>query len=155
MSEDDRFLDESRLQVQFAREDDFDVSRCAVDGRIDDAAAFRTSRDVHIVKSVAALIRWVAPPAHVVRVAKRATKIKDLPATGRGGIQALYRMDPPHAGYEYVVASAASVLDTPETYLFPADADGKITKWGELDGSSRGHLDHDRAIRDAGYEVVS
>ena len=84
-----------------------------------------------------------------------ATFIKDM--TTRTATQKLYRMSPPHEGHEYVAVSCVqSAFDTglPETYLFPADSDGKITDWGELDGSLRGSLDHEEAIRSAGYVVA-
>lgn len=78
------------------------------------------------------------------------------------GRQRLYRLEPPLAGYEfyedqpheYVVASAVTVLGYPETYLFPADATGEVTSWGELPGSLKGTLSHEEAINEAGYEVV-
>jgi hypothetical protein len=61
---------------------------------------------------------------------------------------------------EYVVVSAVTTLqvgslDGPETYIFPADADGKVTRWFELVGSQKDTLDHAKALRDAGYEVAS
>jgi len=68
--------------------------------------------------------------------------------------QKLYRMSPPHHGHEHVVSSAVIVFGHPETYLFGSDADGTITHWGELDGSLKGTLDHEEAIREAGYVVV-
>ena len=68
-------------------------------------------------------------------------------------------MPPPMEGEEgpikYVVASAALTMFTgPETLVFQADEEGNVTDWKDLDGSSRGHLDCDQAIRDAGYELV-
>jgi hypothetical protein len=56
----------------------------------------------------------------------------------------------------------ASIIDPitadGETYIFPADvtADGgaEVTSWGELPGSFKGDLDHDRALRNMGYEPV-
>lgn len=42
----------------------------------------------------------------------------------------------------------------PETFLFPADGKGNITSWGELDGSFRGAIDHEQALRNAGYVVI-
>lgn len=82
--------------------------------------------------------------------------------TGRA---ALYRLDPPLAtkdyddeptgeAHEYVVVSATvTPYSGPETYIFPADAEGKVTNWGELDGSFRGDLDHAEALRRAGYDI--
>jgi hypothetical protein len=57
---------------------------------------------------------------------------------------------------DYVVVSAANVLlDGPETFIFPADESGEVVHWGELGGSFRGGLDHERALNDAGYTVES
>lgn len=42
----------------------------------------------------------------------------------------------------------------PETYIFPANEDGKVVHWAELEGSFRGGLDHERALRNAGFEVA-
>ena len=55
---------------------------------------------------------------------------------------------------DYVVASAVVAFGVPETYLFPADENGVVLDWLELEGSFRGDLDHERAIRNAGYEVT-
>lgn len=55
---------------------------------------------------------------------------------------------------EYVIVSAANVyFSGPETYIFPADEEGKIVDWGELEGSYKGGPSHERALRNAGYEV--
>ena len=55
----------------------------------------------------------------------------------------------------YIIVSAASVpLSGPETYIFPANEDGEVIDWGELDGSFRGSLDHEEALTGAGYEVI-
>jgi len=55
---------------------------------------------------------------------------------------------------DHVIVFAATVLGEPETYIFAADASGDITCWVECDGSFRGALDHDEALRRAGYEVA-
>ena len=56
---------------------------------------------------------------------------------------------------EYVITSAVVVPETgPETYIFPADANGNVLSWLEMTGSYRGDLDHDRAIRNLGFEPV-
>lgn len=53
---------------------------------------------------------------------------------------------------EYVITSATNVIFSgDETYMFPANADGDITNWVEMDGSYRGDLNHERAIRKAGW----
>lgn len=82
----------------------------------------------------------------------------------------VYRLDPPLHGsrfdegvgdyvkvpYEHVWVSAAVVpWSGPETYVFGCTPEGTVLDWVELDGSFRGGLDHVRALRDAGYEVVS
>lgn len=91
----------------------------------------------------------------------RATKIRDLEIADRAdaggvitpGAKALYRMDPPLEGSEYVYASAATVLGRPECYLFACDQDGKVSNWTELDGSYQGGLSIETALRNAGYDV--
>ena len=76
------------------------------------------------------------------------------------GDQRLYRVDPPMTNYNgddfaYVVVSAVNATYSgPETYIFGANETGDIIDWGELDGSFRGDLDHEEALRNAGYEVV-
>ena len=74
------------------------------------------------------------------------------------GDAALYELDEPmkYDGGEtcYVIVSATVVLITgPETYICPADCEGNIINWGELEGSYRGGLDHVRALEGAGYTV--
>ena len=76
---------------------------------------------------------------------------------GRGtGEMRLYKLDPPLDGsVAYVVVSATvAMFSGPETYIFPADSDGEITDWGELEGSYRGGLDHAEALANAGYAVT-
>jgi hypothetical protein len=59
------------------------------------------------------------------------------------------------AKHRHVVVSAAvAAFSGPETYIFPADASGKVSDWGELEGSYRGGLDHAEALFGAGYEVA-
>ena len=40
-----------------------------------------------------------------------------------------------------------------ETYIFSAGANGEITDWSELNGSSRGEVSHQEVLERAGYEV--
>ena len=54
---------------------------------------------------------------------------------------------------EYVVVSAAHTYSGPETFIFPADATGKVTDWSELPGSITGEINHEKALRNVGYEV--
>ena len=85
-----------------------------------------------------------------------ATKLKAI--SGMKGVAFLYRCEPPMPDYdnkahEYVVVSAADAMFSgPETYIFPANADGEITDWGEMPGSFRGSLDHNQALRNVDYE---
>lgn len=93
------------------------------------------------IKGVATLVRHLNGNAH---------------SKGR-----VYRVEPPHVDYdgdnptEYVWVSAATLpmgLGT-ETYIFACDEAGEVTSWGEMPGSIKNSLDHDEALRDAGYEV--
>ena len=94
---------------------------------------------------------------------KKATLVKSNLA-GATGVAHLYRLDPPieqkdwdgnvEATHEFVRVSATSLPDYPETYIFPADETGDVIDWGELDGSYQGGLDHEEALRGAGYEVT-
>ncbi|WP_454113529.1 hypothetical protein [Microbacterium maritypicum] len=87
---------------------------------------------------------------------KIATFVRDVSEqNGATGEQRLYRLDPPMDGVEFVITSAVNHSWAHETYLFPADEDGAIVDWGELEGSYRGDTDHERALRGAGYEVQS
>ena len=76
--------------------------------------------------------------------------------------QRYYRLDPPleydpswdgtKCLTQFIVVSASSLMPSgPETYIFPADKDGQITNWLELDGSFRGELNHNRALANIGY----
>lgn len=94
-----------------------------------------------------------------------ATKVKEL--DGFNGHAALYKVeppmeydkpwdddDPPAKTTDFIVVSAASVVFSgPETYIFPANEDGEVIDWGELDGSFKGGLDHSSAIEGAGYTL--
>jgi hypothetical protein len=94
---------------------------------------------------------------------KTATFIRDVSRQNRSrGVARLYQVHPPilvedwlHTGvYDYVVVSATVVMFSgPETYIFPADEDGTIADFGDLDGSFRGALDHERALTNAGYTL--
>lgn len=80
-----------------------------------------------------------------------AIKIKDL--DGFTGEAALYRMVPEYEGNGYVVVSKTSVLGPPETYMFPGNAHGEVTDWGELEGSRRGTWTHEEILEGIGYTV--
>jgi len=62
--------------------------------------------------------------------------------------------DPPLPTTEYVIVSATITYSGPETYIFPANEEGNIVAWGEMDGSFRGSLDHDAAIANAGWKLA-
>lgn len=94
--------------------------------------------------------------------------------SGFNGEAALYKLNPPmtreiydyeksedQKGFkdieyiEHVIVSAANVFFSgPETYIFPADKDGNILSWGELEGSYKGGLSHTKALFNAGYSIV-
>lgn len=40
-----------------------------------------------------------------------------------------------------------------ETYIFPANEQGEVVDWCELDGSRKGEHSHEAVLRAAGYEV--
>lgn len=75
-----------------------------------------------------------------------------------GAVWKIYELDPPADGVKTVVVSANTVMFSgPETYIFPAEKHGdvyEISDWGELDGSYRGGLDHEEALRGLGYTVA-
>lgn len=79
-------------------------------------------------------------------MSKTATLLRGLNST-----QNLYKMEPPLDGHEYVVSSYGVFVE--ETFLIPADRDGNITRWTELEGSFYGSYSHEEALRGAGYAV--
>lgn len=84
---------------------------------------------------------------------KNAKFLKHL--DGFTGDARLFELDPPLDGSTFVVVSATTVLGRPETYIFPADENGSVINWGEMEGSFQGGKDHTRALANAGYEVAS
>jgi hypothetical protein len=54
-----------------------------------------------------------------------------------------------------VVSSIDLALDHggSETFIFPADAKGKIQNWQELDGSSKGKVSHSTALDTLGFNL--
>jgi len=76
------------------------------------------------------------------------------------GHAALYSLTPPLKDFDgktehkhVVVSSTNAMLSGPETYIFPANESGEVSDWGELPGSQKGTLDHEKALRDAGYAI--
>lgn len=83
----------------------------------------------------------------------KAILVKDI-LKGFIGHAALYRMEPPLDDHGFVIASATSLTPTgPETYLFPADAEGNVASWAVMDGSYRGGLSHAKAFAGVGYSI--
>lgn len=78
--------------------------------------------------------------------AKTATRMSTLKEFY--GSAALYRLDDTGS---YVVVSA---IPLPETLVFPANATGEVTDWGQI-GGGRGYMDHGKALATMGYEVQS
>ena len=70
-----------------------------------------------------------------------------------GAIRRLYRLSVPMKNSEDESFDYA-LFSGPETYIFGADAEGNVLRWGELEGSFRGDIDHARALRGAGYTVI-
>lgn len=86
-----------------------------------------------------------------------ATFVRDMPTIRTGATQKLWKLtepytvrgwgDEPDQTTEYVITSAVNALFSgPETYVFPANKQGEVIDFCEIDGSFRGDLDHDRAI---------
>lgn len=88
-----------------------------------------------------------------MKTKRNAKFVKDI--GGFTGSAKLYRVSPPvtfsngteNRKTNYIVVSATvAMFSGPETYLFPADNNGKVLGWEELDGSYRGGMDHQMAI---------
>lgn len=83
--------------------------------------------------------------------------------TGWHGDARVYELDPPMDDdpeqWRYVIVSAVDAMFTgPETYIFPAEKQGDVfttVNMLELDGSFKGALDHEQALENAGYKVVT
>lgn len=92
-------------------------------------------------------------------------KVRDLPPNNPTQVQTLYHLSQPitygwdnESRTEFVVVSALSAaFDThkPETFIFPADEQGEIVDFSEMQGSQRGTTDHATVIAAAGWEMVS
>lgn len=41
-----------------------------------------------------------------------------------------------------------------ETYIFESDNEGNIKDWSELEGSFRGEINHERALKNLGYTIL-
>lgn len=98
---------------------------------------------------------------------KTATLIKSNLPDFRFGVAHLYKVNPaieygrrfgPDAEAhttDYIVVSAREGRGSSETYIFPADNNGKVVDWTGLNGSFKGAVDHERALTYAGYEIAT
>ena len=90
-----------------------------------------------------------------MKTAKRIRKLE-----GFTGEAWLYKVNPAMKFNDtektnFVVSSAAiATFSGPETLIFPANKKGKIIHWGELNGSGRGFLNCDKAIKRAKYKII-
>ena len=79
------------------------------------------------------------------------------------GTAHLYRVDPPVSWEDnegkkqktnfIVVSQTNAFLIGWETYIFPADKNGKVQSWAELEGSRKGDISPDDLLREIGYLV--
>lgn len=80
---------------------------------------------------------------------RTARKIKDV-----NDRQILWEVLPRIDGHKYVITSVSNVQFTgPETYMFAADEKGNIINWGELPGSYRGELNHQKCFENLDYKI--
>ena len=57
---------------------------------------------------------------------------------------------------KFVVVSSISAAPDhggSETFIFPADATGKVQDWGELTGSDRGNVTHKHVLSSLGFNL--
>lgn len=89
-----------------------------------------------------------------INLGGEATLVKDNLPNFMGRAQ-LWQVVPPLENNSYVVVSAViAMFSGPETYIFASNAEGKVNDWGELDGSFKGELNHEKALRMAGYDTL-
>ena len=94
---------------------------------------------------------------------KKAIFIKKL--KGYRGDARLYKLSTPikedaygdERNANYVVVSGVLAYDTgiEETYIFESDIEGNIKDYAELDGSFKGSIDHEKALNNAGYKLIT
>ncbi|QOI66975.1 hypothetical protein SEA_GARDENSTATE_63 [Microbacterium phage GardenState] len=82
---------------------------------------------------------------------KIATRVKSNLDAFRGEAHLYHVTDGTHEAH--VVVSGVFAYSGPETYIFPADEEGNVLDWMELPGSFQGDIDHERALRDAGFTI--
>lgn len=88
---------------------------------------------------------------------KTAKFLRDIP--GFTGDARAYELSEPLEGASFVIVSATvAMFSGSETYIFPATRESlecnEPSGWLELEGSYRGGLSHERALENAGYEVM-
>jgi hypothetical protein len=84
-----------------------------------------------------------------MKMSKFANKIKTL-----SNNKILWEVFPRIDGHKYVITSSSDVLFSgPETYVFASNEKGEIIDWGELPGSYRGDLVHEKCFEQIGYKV--
>lgn len=89
-------------------------------------------------------------------IVKQAYFVRAL--SGRGNA-ALYRLDPPLEGVDFLAVSDVDVLGRGETLAFVARDSGPglhdaVVAWGGLDCSVVGVRSHAECLARAGYEIV-
>ena len=101
---------------------------------------------------------WEDPPRDLVGTARRVRSLPVTPPDGAAMIAALYEIDPPMVGFRgcehrYLIVTAEMDQHGERTLILGADPDGRPQTL-DLPGSFDGALDHVRALRRAGYELV-
>jgi len=84
---------------------------------------------------------------------KTATFVKDIYDNERVE-KKLYKCNPPMEDYDYVIVSAGRSAGEAETFIFGSNKRGKMLSYDELQGSITGTINHDKALRKAGYKPV-
>jgi hypothetical protein len=56
--------------------------------------------------------------------------------------------------YDIVVSATSTPNHGEQTYIFPADKKGTVLSWTQHEGSLKGVMDHDAALKNAGYEAI-
>lgn len=82
----------------------------------------------------------------------KAQFVKNLTTNGKMGQKALFKMEPPLEGHEFVVVSGVDLGTIKETFIFPASELGEFVTRQELKGSFSGEVNIHRALHNAGYE---
>jgi len=87
----------------------------------------------------------------------QATLIPKYSEYERGMTLEIYHMDPPYCGNEYIAISAVDRFmvfsKITETYIFPANKEGVIINYGELEGSRKGIIKPSALLRELNYVV--